>query len=859
MIALAVLPTACIAPVPLPTGEPAIITFACLDHERSQYEALVKEFEKATPSVRVRLVSADELTGTRREGNTLISSGDEFERLAAAADTFVWFTRLQPADWPYLLDLQPFVDEEPSFPTDDFYPGTLDGFRWQGHLRGLPAEVLPVLIFYDKKMFDEAGIAYPQIGWTWDDFLEVAVRLTAREGEQVNRYGFVDGHFRSTVFAMLDQYGVPLWEGAVSPSVAPPQPLFDRPAVADVLRRYVDMALTYGVMPLPEVGSNLMAFNLINERKAAMWTSFAFDYDYQAQRAHVGLVPFPEDVAAANPTSMYGFFASGSTAYPDAAWRWLNYLSEHYRPALEYTLPGRRTVGERLPWWRRLDEETRSVFEYALAHPSSPDDPRNLPLSRALAQVLQDQASVEEALAAAQAQALETQAELAAAAPVAPQPVPPPQPTPAEVQATVTFAPAMDSDASLYRQLATRFQEAHPDVRVEVVSAPWLLPERAAASDCFGGTFSARYPEARQYIRGLEPLLETDSDLDVDDFYPSFVEPLQHDGALWGIPYEADALMVYYNREHLAQAGLPLPGFVWSMDDFLDAAAALSGDDRYGFTTREGAYGDLLFVLERLGARLLDTSREPHSPTFDDPAVVAALARYAGVSRQHPLSPQTPSSRSGWPDQVMWGGHPTGVETGQVSVWIDYLGNQAVAPRLPFEVGVAALPTPAGAGGQAGTQGSTEFSVSAYYISAHAPDPQACWEWLTFLSSQPEVVRLLPARRSVAASSDWQGQVDEAALAAYQATLEYGDAPIFRLGWESPWLAYAYPWLDEAFQATVAGQDAGRALSEAQRKAEAYVQCLERQAGLADPQVLRACATEVDPGYQLPGESPPGP
>ncbi|MDY7080335.1 MAG: extracellular solute-binding protein [Chloroflexota bacterium] len=850
MLTLGVLLTACGGTVP--TGEPVTITFACMDHERSQYENLVKDFQKANRDIRVQFVSADEASGMQREGNTVTTSDNEIEGLAAAADTFVWFAKLRPIEWSHLLNLQPFVDDAASFPADDFYPGTLDDFRWQGDLYGLPAEVLPILIFYDKGMFDEAGVAYPETGWTWDDFLNAADRLTEREGDEVIRYGFVDSFHRGTMLAMIYQHGILLWDD----STDPPQPLFDRPEVADVLRRYASLASTYEVMPVPEVNSNAMAFTLINEGKAAMWTAFAFDLDYHSRRIDLGLAAFPEHVAAANPRSMKGFFVSAGTAHPEAAWRWLTYLGEHYQPMLEGNLPGRRSVGERMPWWRRLDKDVRAIIEYTLAHPPPPDSSLNRPLKLAMNAVIEGQTSIEEALATAQSEALALQAELAEAAPSAPQPVPSPQPTPAGEWTPITFTPLFSMDVALYRALAATFNESHPDTQVEVIP-PSLDPGKLVpASDCFGSTLPVRYPEVRQLIRNLQPLLEADADLELDDFYPQLLEMLQHNGELWGIPYQADALMVYYNRDRFTETGIPLPGPGWSVDDFLDAAAAMSDGTQYGFTTREGAYGDLIFVLERLGAHLVEDTVKDRlpAPTFDDPATIAALRQYADLSRRHPLSPATPSTQSGWPDATIGGDHPALVRTGRVAMWIDYMGNHAVALSPSFEAGVAPLPTLGGADEPAGTQISTEFNVSAYYISAHTPVPQACWEWLTFLSRQPEVTQLLPTRRSVAASPSWQGQVDETALPAYQATLEYDGVSLFSLRWEIPGLAYTYPWLDEAFQAAVAGDDAGHALAEAQRKAEAYVLCLERKNGFADHETLKTCAREVDPDYPSFGE-----
>ena len=107
----------------------------------------------------------------------------------------------------------------------------------------------------------------------------------------------------------------------------------------------------------------------------------------------------------------------------------------------------------------------------------------------------------------------------------------------------------------------------------------------------------------------------------------------------------------------------------------------------------------------------------------------------------------------------------------------------------------------------------------------------------------------LPARRRVAASPGWQAQVGQAALPAYHAALEYGDTPIFRLRWEIPWLAYTYPWLDDAFKAVVAGQDAHAALATVQAQAEQLIACAEAGGTPADRERLGECARQVDPNY----------
>lgn len=448
----------------------------------------------------------------------------------------------------------------------------------------------------------------------------------------------------------------------------------------------------------------------------------------------------------------------------------------------------------------------------------------------------------EEALANAQAQALDAQAEMVQAAPTAPRPVATALPTPAPGETIIRFAPA-PGDERLYRALATAFQAEHQGIVIEIVPYSSDLLALTAAADCFAGPALLAHPSSgmQSEILNLDPLLSADSSLDLADFYPQFLSPVKQGGALWALPYEADALMVYLNRELFAAAGLPLPAPGWTMDDFLSTALALTGDGRYGFATREGAYGDLLFVLERLGARLVDDSHDAPRPAFDDPSVSAALEQYAGLARQAALTPSTPSARSGWPDASVMGDHPAGVANGDVAMWVDYMSYHEAGPPLPFETAFAPLPL--------GERASTEFDVRAFYISAGGAAPQACWEWITYLSAQPQVVTALPARQSVAASPEWQAQVGEDALPAYGATLDYGDTPIFRLRWEIPWLAYTYPWLDAALEAVVAGQEAQAALAVAQTRAERLMACAESESASADRERLSECARQVDPDY----------
>jgi multiple sugar transport system substrate-binding protein len=55
-----------------------------------------------------------------------------------------------------------------------------------GHQYGVPYAADPRLFFYNKEIFDQAGIPYPTEAWTWDYFMGLAKKLTDK-----NHFGFV--------------------------------------------------------------------------------------------------------------------------------------------------------------------------------------------------------------------------------------------------------------------------------------------------------------------------------------------------------------------------------------------------------------------------------------------------------------------------------------------------------------------------------------------------------------------------------------------------------------------------------------------------------------------------------------------
>ena len=60
--------------------------------------------------------------------------------------------------------------------------GTLDSTAIDGKVYGLPYKTSSWVVYYNKDIFDAAGVAYPSGDWTWEEYFEIAGKLTSGEG-----------------------------------------------------------------------------------------------------------------------------------------------------------------------------------------------------------------------------------------------------------------------------------------------------------------------------------------------------------------------------------------------------------------------------------------------------------------------------------------------------------------------------------------------------------------------------------------------------------------------------------------------------------------------------------------------------
>jgi len=85
--------------------------------------------------------------------------------------------------WAYdgaLLDISDYLanDTRDVANPDDYFPGVWQTVALADGVYGLPWIAQPVVLYYNKDIFDEMGVDYPTADWTWDQFKQAALDLT---------------------------------------------------------------------------------------------------------------------------------------------------------------------------------------------------------------------------------------------------------------------------------------------------------------------------------------------------------------------------------------------------------------------------------------------------------------------------------------------------------------------------------------------------------------------------------------------------------------------------------------------------------------------------------------------------------
>jgi len=233
-------------------------------------------------------------------------------------------------------DLNPYIQADADYSAKvipDIVPDLLAMFNWKGQQLVLPEQYAGVVLYYNKDLFDEAGIPYPpadwkDTSWNYDKFLEVAKALTKTDASgQTSQFGFVDAWWpplSATVWAFSN--GGNWFDRAFQPTKS----TIADPKLSAGVQFYADLANVHHVMPTVEQATTQAGPDMFMAGRAAMaltghWFYPAFS-STDGLNFDVAVFPVgPDGTTAKSDLGSTGLGIGSQTRYPKQAWEFVKF------------------------------------------------------------------------------------------------------------------------------------------------------------------------------------------------------------------------------------------------------------------------------------------------------------------------------------------------------------------------------------------------------------------------------------------------------------------------------------------------------------------------------------------------------
>ena len=300
-------------------GEISFLVFGDPE-ELKAFRNVITAFKDAAPDLDVKLVEASDRDDLLARLSTSFAGGKP-------PDVFLLNYRFygQFAARGVLEPVEERVDGSDVFQQDDFYRPALDAFRFDGVLTCLPQNISSLVVYYNRDLFRDAGVPEPAAGWTWDDLVDRALKLTRDEDGDgnVDQYGLGVEASIIRIAPFVWSNGGELVDDVESPS----RFTLDTPEAIDAMQKFFDLRELYAVVPTEQeieseddesrFQNGRMAMVLSSRRSTPTFrTITGFDWD---------VAPLPQHREPAGILHSDAYCMTKASENKDGAWRFIEF------------------------------------------------------------------------------------------------------------------------------------------------------------------------------------------------------------------------------------------------------------------------------------------------------------------------------------------------------------------------------------------------------------------------------------------------------------------------------------------------------------------------------------------------------
>jgi len=305
-----------------PAAEPVTVkymTFSAAPDHIADLEAMIAAFEKENPGIKVdyETVGWDDYF-TKLQ--TQVASKTEADTFELNYENFVTY-----ASKNALYDMDALIAQDTAFDPSVFNETALNAFQLDGKQYGLVESFSNVVMFYNKDLFDAAGLAYPDASWTWQDELAAAQKLTDADAGVWGTFAPIQfWEFYKTI----EQNGGKIFNEDKT------EVLIDSKENVETLTWMIDKINKYNVTPNDAKMSGQSDGDMFKAGKIAMLRSGIWMFGSFAD------ADFNWDIALepGNTQKAHHFFSNGvaiskNTKNPEAAWEWVKFYTSSQEAA----------------------------------------------------------------------------------------------------------------------------------------------------------------------------------------------------------------------------------------------------------------------------------------------------------------------------------------------------------------------------------------------------------------------------------------------------------------------------------------------------------------------------------------------
>ena len=315
----------------------------------------------------------------------------------------------------------------------------------------------------------------------------------------------------------------------------------------------------------------------------------------------------------------------------------------------------------------------------------------------------------------------------------------------------VTIQVAVSGSAQeldIHQQKFDLYTEEHPNVTIEPVDIGterfqklMTLIGSGTAPDIIyinEWCYSLAY---RDVLMALDSFIEADEDFDLSYYPESLLVPLRYEDQLYALPQEVSPYVIYYNKDMFEAAGLEMPTDDWTIDEFYEAAKALTDPEKNVYCYRYASGADpFLGWLSRAGVDFDTSGTEVQG--LDTQEALNALEFLYNLVVVDQISPNPAAlTAMGTNADAMFRNQSVAMES--MGLW---MLPQYKADPLSFEWDVVRMPMD--------QNQRTKAGILNWGISADTKNPDAAWDLLKFLVGPESMEIVAESNMALPATTD---------------------------------------------------------------------------------------------------------